>query len=220
MAEMQRPEAILFDNDGTLVDTYQLILTSMRYTIDRHFGEIPPDSVLMGKVGQPLDVQLWDYTDDPELHDQLCRTYREHNHRIHDSMVSAFPGMAQTLRSLRDAGFKLGVVTAKRHELAWHGLEITGLAPYFECLVGADDCPVHKPDPAPIIQGARMLGVDPHRCVYVGDSPHDIQAGNGAGATTVAALWGMFPQEVLSAEHPTYLCRTCADLLTLPIING
>ena len=200
---MTRFDGILFDNDGTLVDTHDLILSSFRYSTSTVLGKTIPDEVLMRKVGQPLATQMWDFTDELEVRDELLRVYRKHNEAVHDEMISVFPGVAEGLSRLAEAGVKMGVVTSKMHRLAWHGLEHCGLSRYFACCIGADDCEQHKPAPGPIEAGARALGLAPGTCLYVGDSPFDIQAGRAAGCATAAVLWGMFPSEDLLAENPT-----------------
>ena len=208
-------KSVLFDLDGTLLDTHDLLLATFRFAVREVLGEAGeaiPDEVLMAKVGQPLVTQMWDFTDDEATHDELVRAYREHNALIHDDMVRAFPGAAQTLSALRDAGLRLGVVTSKRHEPALHGLSLFGLDGFFGCLVGADDWPEHKPQPGPVTRGCELLGIDAHSCAYVGDSPFDMQSGSGAGCATAAALWGMFPQIVLEAERPTYVCAHGTDV--------
>lgn len=211
-------KGVLFDLDGTLLDTHDLLLATFRFTVREVLGEAGeaiPDEVLMAKVGQPLVVQMWDFTDDEATHDELMRVYREHNALIHDDMVRAFPGAVQTLSALRDAGLALGVVTSKRHAPALHGLSLFGLDGFFECLVGADDWPEHKPQPGPVARGCELLGIDARSCAYVGDSPFDMQAGGGAGCLTVAARWGMFPAEVLEEQHPHLRCDALADLPAL-----
>lgn len=205
-------DAVLFDNDGTLVDTRDILLESFRHATRAVLGRTIADERLMAKVGQPLAVQMWDFTDDAAVHDELLRTYRAFNERIHDERIALFPGAHEALVRLRDAGFALGVVTSKMHRLAAHGLDVLGAADCFSCLVGADDCPRHKPDPDPVALGARLLGADPARCVYVGDSPFDIRAGNAAGMTTVAVLWGMFDEAVLRAESPDLVCASFDEL--------
>ena len=210
---MNDVKGILFDNDGTLVDTYALILTSFQHATRTVLEREIPEESLMAKVGQPLAEQMWDFTDEPEVQQELLRVYREFNHAHHDGEIRAFDGVLEGLRALREAGFSLGVVTSKMHWLAWRGLEVVGAAPYLQCCVGADDCAQFKPNPAPVVAGAGSLGLSPEECVYVGDSPFDIAAGNAAGCKTVAALWGMFPREVLAAEAPTYFCESFADLV-------
>lgn len=204
---------ILFDNDGTLVDTHDLILESMRHATRTVLGRAIPDDVLMRKVGQPLAVQMRDFTDDARLQEELLGVYRAYNHAIHDEVVRAFPGVEAGLAQLVEAGFALGVVTSKLHALAWRGLELTGLAPYLSCCIGADDCERYKPEAEPVLRGAEALGLAPGECIYVGDAPFDIQAGKAAGMPTAAALWGMFPANALRAEVPTWEYETIEALV-------
>lgn len=194
---------ILFDNDGTLVDTHDLILSSMRFATRRVLGEVLPDDYLMRKVGIPLDAQMADFADgDDQVREELLRVYRGHNHEHHDEAVRAFPGVLAGLEQLQSAGFSLGVVTSKMAPLAQRGLEIVGAWDYMGCLVGAADCPKAKPEPDPILLAANKLGMLPSECVYLGDSPFDIQAGNAAGCISAAATWGMFDEEQLLAQQP------------------
>ncbi len=206
---------ILFDNDGTLVDTYNLILTSFQHATRIVLQREISENVLMRKVGQPLSVQMKDFTDDTALQEELLRVYREYNHAHHDQEVRVFEGVLDGLAQLQERGYLMGVVTGKMHWLAWRGLEVTGAAPYLQCCIGPDDCPKYKPDPDPVLAGVRALGLAPEECMYVGDSPVDIAAGNAAGCMTVAALWGMFSRETLAAENPTYFCETFGDLVNL-----
>ncbi len=194
---------ILYDNDGTLVDTHDLILESMRYTTSTVLGQVLPDEALLKGVGTPLDAQLVELAGgDEALGAEMARVYRAHNEARHDDVVRLFPGVEEGLHDLQQAGFVQGVVTAKRHRLAQHGLELTGAWPYLSCLIGADDCPKSKPDPEPIIMAAELLGLSPEECIYLGDSPYDMLAGMAAGCVTVAALWGMFPTDDLLAFNP------------------
>lgn len=206
-------KGILFDNDGTLVDTHDIILASMRHSTLSVLGKVIPDEELMRKVGQPLAVQMRDFTDDESLQTEILRVYREHNHAIHDDAVKAFPGVADGLERLRNRGFALGVVTSKMHALAWRGLEVTGLAPFLSCCIGADDCERFKPEAEPVLRGAKALGLRPEECLYVGDAPFDIQAGKAARTLTGAALWGMFSAEALRSEGPDFEYETFADLV-------
>ena len=197
---------LLFDNDGTLVDTHDLILDSMRFATRTYLGRVIPDERLMAKVGIPLADQMLDFTDTLEQRDELLRVYREYNHAHHDTTVKLFPGVLDGLRVLREAGFKMGVVTSKTHWLAQRGLEIVGAWPYLDGLIGAGECAESKPHPAPILAGAEMLGLPPEDCLYIGDAPFDIHAGNAAGCLTVAAEWGMFSREDLAPENPDWWC--------------
>lgn len=205
-------QGVLFDLDGTLIDTHDLILSSFRHATREVLGQVIPDDVLMQKVGQPLVVQMWDFTDDDATHERLVRTYRAHNEAIHDERVRAFPQVKDVLQQLHETGCPMGVVTSKRHGLAARALDILGLSPYCKFVVGSDDCPAHKPDPDPVEMGCDMLGLRPDECLYVGDSPFDMQAGNAAGCMTAAATWGMFPEDVLAAETPDFTIASIGEL--------
>lgn len=204
---------ILFDNDGTLADTHDLILESMRHGTRTVLGRTIPDDALMAKVGIPLAQQMLDFTDDLAVRDELLRVYREFNHAHHDEAVKLFPGVKEGLATLRAAGLRLGVVTSKMHWLAQRGLEITGAWEYLDGLVGPDDCPESKPDPGPILAGCAMLGLPPQDCIYLGDAPFDVRAANAAGCTSAAATWGMFDRAALEPEHPDWWCADFAEFV-------
>ncbi len=206
--------AVLFDLDGTLINTYQLIVASFRHATKQVLGHTLPDEQLMAKVGQPLTVQMWDFTTSQETHDELLEVYRTHNHAVHDKMVSSFPGISNALRELQNQNIALGVVTSKLHALAKRGLECTGLLPFMQVIVSPDTYPnAYKPAPGPVLHGCEMLGVEPQQCWYVGDSPFDIEAGNAAGCRTAAVLWGMFSEHDLRAQNPTVVCKTPENLV-------
>lgn len=207
--------AVLFDLDGTLIDTYDMILASFRHATKTVLGKTVPDEALMRKVGQPLAVQMWDFADGQAMHDELMEVYREHNERVHDELIKVFPGTAPALERLEEMGVPLGVVTSKRHEAAVRALDCFDLTGCFEFVLGPDDWPEHKPDPGPVLHGCDLLERVPQECLYVGDSPFDMQAGNGAGCPTAAALWGMFPRATLVAERPSFVCSDIGDVPAL-----
>lgn len=196
-------QGLLFDADGTLIDTYEIILCSMRYALNEVEGLGLSDAELMAGVGTPLRDQMLHFArGNEEKAEELLVCYRAHNDIVHDERIAAFPDTRAALERFRGAGIPLGVVTSKRHAMAQRGLEMGGIAEYFDVLVGPDDWPEHKPAPGPILRAASLMGLDPTACFYIGDSPFDIQAGNAAGCTSVAALWGMFPAAVLAQESP------------------
>ena len=198
-----KAQGLLFDADGTLIDTYEIILCSMRYALNEVEGLGLSDAELMAGVGTPLRDQMLHFAQgDEEKADELLVRYRAHNDIVHDERIAAFPDTRATLERFRAAGIPMGVVTSKRHAMAQRGLEMSGIAEFFDVLIAPDDWPEHKPAPGPILRAASLMGLDPTACFYIGDSPFDIQAGNAAGCTSVAALWGMFPAEVLAQENP------------------
>lgn len=210
---MHDVQGLLFDGDGTLIDTYDMILQSMSHTLIDGEKMNLSDTELMRGVGTPLLDQMLHFTkgDIPRA-ERLVDEYRAHNDSIHDAGIRAFDGTAAVLERFHAARIPLGVVTSKRHELAERGFKLTGLFDFFNVFIGADDWPEHKPKPGPILHASELLGIAPERCLYIGDSPYDIQAGNAAGCRTVAVTWGMFSAETLAAERPTFMIDSLAEL--------
>jgi pyrophosphatase PpaX len=206
-------KAVLFDLDGTLIDTEELILTSFKYATEKVLGRTIPNEDLLNMVGTPLDVQMEQI--DTAHAAQLVEVYRAHNRTVHDELVRGFLGVREALDELLGDGYRLAVVTSKRHELAVRGLTCFGLERCFEFLLGSDDTQQHKPDPGPIFEAAARLEVDTGVCVYVGDSPYDMRAARAAGAVAVAALWGMFSHERLQAAGAEYEAATIGELPAL-----
>ena len=206
-------QGLLFDADGTLIDTYDIILTSMRYAINDVLGLSQTDAELMAGVGTPLLDQMLHFTEGDEGRAaEIVQIYRDHNDGVHDAHIKAFPDTKEALERFRAAGLSMGVVTSKRHAMAVRGLEMSGIADFFQFVIGHDDWPEHKPAPGPVLHGCDLLELAPQQCMYIGDSPFDIQAGNAAGCTTVAALWGMFSKDELEAQRPAVECASLTAL--------
>jgi len=209
--QTQTPDVkvVLFDLDGTLVDTIALILASFRHATREVLGEALPDDVLLHNVGVPLRVQMEEFA--PGHSEELLTVYRAYNARVHDEMIAEYAGTEQALAELRARGLTLGVVTSKSSAPARRSLGVFGLEQYFDILLSSDDTEIHKPDPFPLLEAARRLDIDPAHCVYVGDSPHDMTAALAAGMLAVAALWGPFPERVLE-PGPAFAIPSIADL--------
>ncbi len=204
---------VLFDLDGTLIDTVDLIRVSFRYATEKVLGEALPDELTMQNVGQPLRTQFEDLA--PGRADELVRVYREFNQAHHDTLAKSYPGTADALHAIAAMGLPMGVVTSKGADGARRGLALFGLADFFKVVVSADDVPIHKPDPYPLRVASAAIGVPLQYCVYVGDSPHDMQAALSGGALAVAALWGAFSPEDVLAPGPQYALRGIGELPTL-----
>lgn len=197
-------QALLFDLDGTLVDSSEHILSSFRHTMRVHRGEVPPDSRWLATMGRPLDVQLREFADSEEEARAMRDTFRDHQRRSHDRLATRFPSVRRVLRELRDRGFELGVVTSKEREGALLTLEKAELPEdWFGTVVGADDVDDPKPAPAPVLLALRRIGpVAPERALFVGDSVHDLRSGRSAGVRTAAALWGPYGRDQLRPARP------------------
>jgi pyrophosphatase PpaX len=192
----------LFDLDGTLIDSIPLIMASFRHTMRTHLGGVPDDTVWRAGFGTPLRPQLRKFASDDEQAARMVDTYRAYTDAHHDRLTQSYAGIDGALGALRGANAQLAVVTSKTHALARRGLARCGLNEYFGVLIGADDVAQHKPHPAPVLAALDKLSADPRETVFIGDSPHDIEAGRAAGVQTGAALWGPFPRETLARASP------------------
>lgn len=198
--------AVLFDFDGTLVDTTELIHQSMRHATSTVLGREYPRETLLNGVGRPLPEQM--KTFDPERADELLEVYRCHNEAHHDDLVQEFPGVEAALRRLQEAGLELAVVTSKRRVSVDQALEsFPGLGRVVDRFVTMEDTTEHKPHPEPLLKGMEILGATREEAAYVGDSPYDIAAAQAAGLTSVGISWGAFPHESLREANPDYLLR-------------
>ena len=211
-------DVALFDLDGTVLDTYAPILESMRYATKTVFGEALPDSKLVSMVGQPLVTQMQAFAAErgcgSEVADELARVYREYNERDLDEKSFPFPGIPEAIASLKNVGFTVGVVTSKRAVLATKSLKAHGLFDAFACVNGAEDSTAHKPDPDPLLTAAKKLGVSPDRCVYVGDSPYDLQSAHAANMPCVGVTWGkFFGRDILLEQMPSVLIASPEELV-------
>ncbi len=211
----ERPIGVLFDLDGTLIDSIELILNSARHAFVGREGHVPTDAEWLTGVGIPLSAMFRRYARDDAEVDALIAKYREYQLAHHDRLVRCYDSVAETVAALRRRGHPMGIVTSKTGWLARRGLETVGLGDAFSVIVGCDDCTRHKPDPEPVLLALDQLGCDAGDAVFVGDSVHDVRAGNAAGVATVAALWGPFTREDLAASNPTYYLERITDLPAL-----
>jgi pyrophosphatase PpaX len=203
---------VLFDLDGTLVDSGSIILSSFRHATRTVLGRSVPDEELAALVGGSNIHDQMKRIDARRV-DELVRVYREHNEPLHDDL-QAFEGIESLLATLRGQGRRLGIVTAKRRktvDLAFAVLPIEG---YFDAVVTSDATTRHKPDPEPVLIALERLGADPAEAAFVGDSPFDVAAGKAAGVFTVAVAWGkIHPAERLLAAGADVLVASPGELL-------
>ena len=211
----RQPIALLFDLDGTLVDSIELILSSFRYTFRQHVGEAPPDSKWIAGLGTPLFTQLKEFTQDDALARVMIATYRQYQLAHHDEFMRSYEGVSEAMAELRARGHTTAVVTSKMSDLAVRALDFTGLRDTIDVVIGMEDTQRHKPDPEPVRVALAKLGRAANEAVFLGDSPHDIASGNAAGVITVAAQWGPFSRQELDAAKPGYQVLRMAEFPAL-----
>jgi pyrophosphatase PpaX len=208
-------DTILFDLDGTLLDSLDGIRRSMAHVIARHAPNSSTTAEdLVSHVGRPLQEILSLLGPDADAHvDSLVVTYLKHNQSLLPSL-NLFDGVPEMLQQLRNAGVKMGIVTSKRRDSTDISLRTHRALAELEVVLTSDDSGQHKPHPEPLLKALAILGSVPERSAYVGDAVVDIQAARAAGCTSVAALWGTVHRELLEAEVPDVLIRNPRDLLS------
>ncbi|MBP6823597.1 MAG: HAD-IA family hydrolase [Acidobacteria bacterium] len=223
-----RRKVILFDFDGTLVNTTPLILRSFRATWEKTFGFTMDDAVYIKTFGTHLPAAMKQLAeqcvtenrvapiDDLEAKAaELLKTYREINWGWHDQHIEAFEGVGEAVRELKARNYRLGIVSSKIRFGVERGLNLFSMAEPFDHIIAADDVANHKPHPEPILKALEHFGASPHEAIYIGDSTHDIVAGKAARVATVAAAWGPFPRTELEALKPDHLLDEPGELLRL-----
>jgi pyrophosphatase PpaX len=203
---------VLFDLDGTVIDSGSIILASMRHATREVLGLEFRDEELMQAVGGPgLEAQMAVFA--PDRVEELVRVYRAHNEPLHEELESC-AGMDDVLVRLKEEGRRLGIVSAKRRvtiELAFAQVPLGHL---FETVVGGDETQRQKPEPEPLLLAAERLHVSPRECAYVGDSPFDMRSARAAGMHGIAVTWGrIHPRDRLEAEQPDAIVDSAEELL-------
>ncbi|MDP3049475.1 MAG: HAD-IA family hydrolase [Thermodesulfovibrionales bacterium] len=206
-------ELIIFDLDGTLVDSGMDITNALNYAITP-YGLKPltaEDTIKM--VGEGLTRLIEKILGDNNASikdaalDRFIKYYSEHL----TDFTKPYPGVTKTLQML--GVYKKAIISNKRESLSKKLLEQLGLMKFFDVVLGSDSAPEKKPSPAPVKKVLEILGVEPHRAIIVGDSDFDIQAGKGAGLITVAVTYGFRDRETLGSAD--FLIDNMTQLLTL-----
>jgi pyrophosphatase PpaX len=203
--------AVLFDLDGTLLDSIELIVQSYTHTVTTHLGGPVDREGLLATIGLPLGPILEALA--PGQGALLLETYRAYMSEHHDRLTRLFPGVAETLRALRTRGYQLGIVTSKSRASARLAFDLFALETLVDVTVCFDEVSRPKPAPDPLLAAAARLGVAPAACLYVGDTPHDMQAAQSAGMCAVAAPWGAGTHAALLAAAPDLWLAALVDLL-------
>jgi pyrophosphatase PpaX len=203
---------VLFDLDGTVVDSAAIILASMRHATREVLGRDYDDEELMQAVGGPgLEAQMAVFG--PDRVEELVRVYRAHNEPLHDELEVCH-GMDDVLVRLVEEGRRLGIVTAKRRSTVELAFAQVPLAHLFETVVGGDETERHKPDPEPLLLAAARMRADPAETAYVGDSPFDMRAAKAAGMHAIGVTWGRIHDRVrLEVEEPDAIVDSAEELL-------
>eukprot|EP01116_Phalansterium_solitarium_P021332 TRINITY_DN6591_c0_g1_i1.p2 TRINITY_DN6591_c0_g1~~TRINITY_DN6591_c0_g1_i1.p2 ORF type:complete len:226 (+),score=89.85 TRINITY_DN6591_c0_g1_i1:41-718(+) len=211
---MRRYMCALFDLDGTLIDSNNLIVTSFQHTFREKLGREVEEAEILAQFGEPLERIMGRYA--PERVEELTSFYRAFNMANHDSMLRQFDGVKHMVAGLHAAGVQLAVVTSKGVDAANRGLRCSGLHEHFQHVVGLEHTEKHKPNPEPVLKALERLEVLPgDHVVMIGDSFADIESGRAAGCRTVAVGWSLQNLDSLRASRPDHWVDHPSELLTL-----
>ncbi|MEK0312216.1 pyrophosphatase PpaX [Cohnella sp. 56] len=212
-------EAVLFDLDGTIVDTNELIIQSFLSCLQ---GIVPPEfgrEQIIPIMGQTLVSQLQQFSGREQVED-LIAGYRAYNMAHHDDMVSLFPGVLEVVPMLKSAGLKLGVVTTKMRPTTERALKLLGLYDYMDTIVTLDDVEHAKPHPEPVEKALRALDVAPEQAIMVGDSTVDIGSALAAGSYAVGVSWSLKGEAPLREAGAHRIIHDMRGLLPLCGLEG
>lgn len=204
---------VLFDLDGTLLNTNNLIIESFKHTFRTKFQKEIAEIDVYKHFGEPLRTTFFKY--DPERVEELLTCYREHNLCHHDQLVEAFPNAVEVVKELSQRKIKMAIVTSKMKMTAEKGLKLFGLDKYIPYCVALEDTIKHKPDPEPINKALDLLGEGKRdQILMVGDSYYDIMAAKSAGVGSVGVKWSVHPWDK-APESPDFLIEDLKDLLDI-----
>ncbi|GGH89042.1 pyrophosphatase PpaX [Pullulanibacillus pueri] len=208
-------KTVLFDLDGTLINTNDLIIASFLHTLDQYYPQKYTEKDIVEFIGEPLEVSFGRMESDEAKIGEMVGVYRKHNVAMHDALVKEYPNVLTTIETLHSQGYKLGVVTTKRLDTVALGLKLSKLEPYFDVVVTIDDVVHAKPDPEPVLKALKALNAQPSEALMVGDSPSDIEAGKKAGTKTVAVGWSIKGADLLRQSQPDYLIDDMKEMLEI-----
>ncbi len=207
-----RPPALLFDLDGTLIDSIELILRAMRHSFIGYGGQPPTDEAWRAMIGRPLADTFRAFVGDEAEVQRLIARYREYQLAHHDRLVQPYDGVVAAIRRFAEAGHPMALVTSKADWLAQRALVHVGLDRLITVVVGCDSCTRHKPHPEPVERALGLLRAPAHEAIFVGDSPHDIEAGRAAQVYTIGVTWGAFTRDEMARAGADLVIHDIGEL--------
>jgi len=204
-------ECVLFDLDGTIVDTNELIINSFMHALKQNGLPSLSREQIIPFMGTTLQQQMQVFSGLQNI-SGLEQAYRSYNYEHHDSLIQAFPHVNETMEELRRRGIKMGIVTTKIRPTTLRALEMFDLLQYMDTIVTVNDVTEPKPHPEPVLTAVRNLGVDLRRTLMVGDSAVDIQSAKAAGVYAAGVAWSLKGEAVLRKYEPDYIIHDMRDL--------
>lgn len=206
-------KALLFDFDGTLLNTNDLIIQTFMQVLNERFpGQYSPKDCLKF-IGPSLKQTFNDIA--PGEEEALIAKYRAWNIEHHDELVSQYPDVVSTLEQLKAQGIRLAIVSTKRNDTIDRGLSILGVTHLFDVRIGTDDVKNVKPDPEPVLLAMERLGIAKEDAIMIGDNSHDIEAGHRAGVRAAGVAWAIKGEAYLQQYQPEYMLQHMTDLFDI-----
>ncbi|MBU3160013.1 pyrophosphatase PpaX [Clostridium frigoris] len=204
---------ILFDMDGTLLDTNELIIQSFKYTYKKHLNRLVDSEDIIKHFGEILnDTMDKEFGDKSEV---AIKTYRDFQNINFDKLISINEGVKEGVKELHSLGYKLGIVTSRFRYSAIKGLKLFGLMDYFDVIIAADDTELHKPDPTPAFMALKIMDGKPEETMLVGDTQFDILCAKNAGIISAIVGWSALPIDVIRKYEPDYIIPSMEKLISL-----
>jgi len=211
---MAKINTVLFDFDGTIMDTNNVILQSWQHTFRTLEGKERPEEEILGTFGEPLHVTMKKFLPHIPLEEGV-KTYRSYHYEKFTDLIEVFPGILELLAELKARGYKLGIVTSRLRHTTEIGLDKYHMGQYFDAVVTADDTDKHKPDPEPVNMALEKLGSKPEEAIMIGDSMFDVLCAKNAGVKAAIVSWALaVSEEDLNGENaPDFVLENAEDLL-------
>lgn len=211
---MKMIRTVLFDLDGTIIDTNELIIETFLHVLRDKTPSPFTREHIIPSMGLTLEEQIRIFTGQDQV-DELVAAYREYNVTRHDELVREFPYVKEVMANLHASGIQLGVVTTKMRATTERALRMFGLIDYLSTIVTVQDVDHPKPHPEPVLRAVKALQANPAETIMVGDSPADILSANAAGVISCGVAWSLKGEAVLRQYEPRHIIHDMRDLYAL-----
>lgn len=208
-------KGVIFDLDGTLLNTNELIYKSFKYMLKEVLNIEADKNEITLLYGKPLEVSLQKYTKSNDLIEKMIKVYREYNIYHHDSMCNVFEDIPEMLKELKENKIKCAVVTSKKRDVAMKGLIISDILEFMDVVITPEDTEKHKPEAEPALKACKKLNLKPEEVIMVGDSPYDLLCGKNAGCLSCGVEYTEISLDELKKVNPDYMIKEPLELLEI-----
>lgn len=213
---MAKINTVLFDFDGTIMNTNNVIIQSWQHTFRTVEGKERPVEEIVRTFGEPLYVTMEKVLPQVTVEEGVA-IYRDYHYDNFQDLVQVFPGILELLTKLKERGYKVGLVTSRLWQTTVIGLEKYDMQKYFDAIITHDDTDKHKPDPEPVNIALERLGTKAEEAIMVGDSMFDILCAKNAGVKAALVSWALAvsEEEKTGEDAPDYILEKAEDLFQI-----